>query len=311
MHHVPIFLGLLAVLLTSACELTCADTFDDLIQPPPGRLIEAAAKAEPAPPLCLMSYNIRHIHNPPPHHWPARLPRLAAVIEKHGPDLIGMQEAMYVQIKDLLTALPAYDWIGLGRDGGSRGEFMAVFYRNDRLEPLEFDHFWLSDTPRLIASSTWGNANRRMVTWVLFRERATGQIFYLLNTHFDHQSREARQKSAFLVRKAIADIPDEVPIILMGDFNATAGKSDPYTILTEQTRLTDSWVDAPERFGETLNTFNGFREGRHEGGNRIDWILYAGPIHPLRTGIDDFTMDGHFPSDHFPILTTFDYGVAP
>jgi hypothetical protein len=53
--------------------------------------------------------------------------------------------------------LPDYEWIGLGRDGGNHGEFMAVFYRVTRFEPLEFDHFWLSDAPNVVASSTWGS----------------------------------------------------------------------------------------------------------------------------------------------------------
>lgn len=311
MRHTATALALIAALFTGACEITNADVFNDLISAPARGPMEETGNAETAPPLCVMSYNIRHIHNPPPHHWPARSPRLVAVIEKHDPQIIGMQEAMYPQIKDLLAAMPAYDWIGLGRDGGSRGEFMAVFYKKDRLEPLEFDHFWLSDTPREIGSVSWGHDNRRMVTWVLFRERDTGQIFYLLNTHFDHRSREARQKSALLIRKAIDGLPEEVPIILLGDFNATAEKAEPYNILTEQTRLADSWLAAPERFGENLNTFNGFRAGKHEGGNRIDWILYSGQIEPLRIGIDDFAVDELYPSDHFPVIATFKYAARP
>jgi hypothetical protein len=52
--------------------------------------------------------------------------------------------------------------IGLGRPGGSHDEFAAVFFRRARLVPLEYDHFWLSDTPDVIGSATWGN---RTVAW--------------------------------------------------------------------------------------------------------------------------------------------------
>lgn len=93
------------------------------------------------------------------------------MIKKQAPDLIGTQEGVYAQLKDIATDLPAYEWIGLGRDGGSRGEFMAVFYRKDRFEPLKYDHFWLSDTPSVVASTTWGDTNRRMVTWFRFKDR--------------------------------------------------------------------------------------------------------------------------------------------
>ena len=60
---------------------------------------------------------------------------------------------LIAQLQDIAADLPAFQWIGVGRDGGSRGEFMAVFYRTARLEPLAFDHFWLSDTPEVSTGS--------------------------------------------------------------------------------------------------------------------------------------------------------------
>ena len=71
---------------------------------------------------------------------------------------------------------------------------MAVFYRTARLEPLAFDHFWLSDTPEVIGSKNWGPSLARMVTWVKFRDRQTQRQFIFINTHFDHQVQEAREK---------------------------------------------------------------------------------------------------------------------
>ena len=143
----------------------------------------------------VMTFNLRYASDKPPNAWAARRLVMRALIEDVRPDVMGTQEGMYRQIKDLAADLPEYAWIGMGRDGGSRGEFMAVFYRRERFEPLEFDHFWLSDTPDRIGSTTWGNSNRRMVTWVRFRELEGAQEFYFLNTHFDHQVQAARQKS--------------------------------------------------------------------------------------------------------------------
>ena len=210
-----------------------------------------------------------------------------------------MQEAQYRQVKDFAAGLSAYDWIGLGREGGSRGEFMAVFYRTERLEPLAFDHFWLSDTPEVINSSTWGNSNRRMVTWVKFRDRATDQEFIFVNTHFDHQIEAARVKSAELVVKRLGDYEPELPLLLVGDFNAIAGASEPYRILI-QGGFADSW-DAAEQRGELFNTFHGFRGGKR-GENRIDWILTRGAVKTLRTEIVTFEHNEQYPSDHYPVL---------
>ena len=111
---------------------------------------------------------------------------------------------MQGQLTDLAADLPGYDWVVVGRDDGKeKGEFMAVFYRKARLEPLTTNHFWLSDTPEVAGSTTWGNRNRRMVTRLKFRDRQTTQQFYLFNTHFDHEVQLAREKSAELVRQRV------------------------------------------------------------------------------------------------------------
>lgn len=136
--------------------------------------LAAPLKAQSEAELRVMILNLRFADTVPPHAWQERRPLVREGIERWGPDVIGTQEALYGQIRDLEADLDGYAWIGLGREGGSRGEFMAVFYRTARLEPLEYDHFWLSDTPERIASRTWGNQYHRMVTWVRFRDRETG-----------------------------------------------------------------------------------------------------------------------------------------
>jgi endonuclease/exonuclease/phosphatase family metal-dependent hydrolase len=208
---------------------------------------------------------------------------------------------------DLAEDFPKYDWIGLGRDGGSRGEFMAIFYRKDRFKPLEFDHFWLSDTPDRIGSITWGNVNKRMVTWVKFLDRKTGQDFYFFNTHFDHKIQEAREKSAAMVRERITALNTSLPIILTGDFNANAGKNKSYSILTEDNFLTDTWNSAKKRVNDTIGTFNEFKK-EIVGGPRIDWILTRNGVSCDRIEIVTFNRDGKYPSDHFPLLTELRLG---
>ncbi len=249
--------------------------------------------------LRVMSYNVRYASDTPPNAWPDRLPVAKAMLEKYQPDVIGMQEALYRQVKDFANALPAYAWIGLGREGGSHGEFMAVFYRADRLEPLEFDHFWLSDTPDVIGSTTWGNSNRRMVTWVRFRDRRTNQDFYFINTHFDHETPLAREKSADLLLERAHKLQD-LPVVLTGDFNAPDG-GDVYQTLVSEDGFADSWDTAQKR-GEQMGTFHGYRR-TNPSGPRIDWILTRGPVKSLSSEIVTFQRDGQYPSDHFPVIS--------
>ncbi len=263
------------------------------------------------PPLCVMTYNLRYASATPPNAWPDRRPLMRELIMNAAPDVIGTQEGLHAQLQDLAGDLPDYAWTGVGRDDGkTKGEFMAVFYRRARLEALTTNHFWLSDTPEIPGSTTWGNKNRRMVTWLKFRDRNTGGEFILFNTHFDHEVQLAREKSAALIRQRIAALPPELPVLLIGDFNAAAGRTKAFDLLTKDGFLTDTWLAAKERGNDGVNSFNGFQP-LVRNGERIDWILARGhgPVH--RTEIVTFSRDGRFPSDHFPIISRLQLSGCP
>jgi endonuclease/exonuclease/phosphatase family metal-dependent hydrolase len=262
-----------------------------------------APSSAQAPPgrLCVMTYNLRYASSTPPNAWPVRRPLMRELIQNVAPDVLGTQEGLYGQLKDLASDLPEFEWIGLGREGGSRGEFMAVFYRKSRLEPVAFDHFWLSDTPEVIGSTTWGTSIRRMVTWVRFFDRQTRKEFYFWNTHFDNLIQGAREKSARLVRERVAALDTKLPVLLTGDFNAAAGTNEAYKILTGEKFFVDTWTTARERQGEGIATFNDFKAIRPNG-PRIDWILARGDVGVERIEIVTFQRDGQFPSDHFPVV---------
>lgn len=272
----------------------------------PSSLAQSAASGET---LSVMTYNLRYASPNPPNDWPTRRPLVREVIQTVAPDVIGTQEGLYGQLKDVATDLPDYEWLGLGRDGGSRGEFMAIFYRKARLEPLAFDHYWLSDTPEVMGSKTWGPTLPRMVTWIQFRDLRTKQEFYFINTHFDHQVQVAREKSAELVRQRVAQLNTTLPVILVGDFNARAGQNKAYHILTEDGFFKDTWETAAERKGEGINTFNSFKDIQTNG-VRIDWILTRGDVAASKTEIVTFSRNGQFPSDHFPVVTWMKLGRA-
>jgi len=278
-----------------------------------GRLAVASAAAglssvrTPAAParagaeeLLVMTYNLRFASNQKPNAWPDRRPIVKALLDDYAPDVMGTQEGVYHQLREIAADQPAYDWIGTGRDGGSRGEFMAIFYRKERFEPLEFDHFWLSDTPNVIGSATWGHSNRRMVTWVRFRDRVTQRQFHFWNTHLDHAVQPAREKGAALIRERLAKTDVAQPLFLVGDFNAYARDNPAYDLLVTEDGLTDTWYAAAERRNEDANSFNNFGPLRREG-QRIDWILARGPVSTRATEVVLFKQGDQWPSDHFPV----------
>jgi endonuclease/exonuclease/phosphatase family metal-dependent hydrolase len=267
--------------------------------------LAAAVLPAAAAPLVVkvMTYNLRYASLQQPHAWPDRRPVMRELIAREAPDVIGTQEGLFLQLRDLAADLPDYEWIGLGRGGGSQDEFTAIFFRRDRFEPVAFDHFWLSDTPHVIGSITWGPKYRRMASWVRLREKSTGREFEVWNTHFDHEVEEARRKSAALIRDLLAKTAAERPLLLVGDFNCAAGRSVAYDLLTREAGLIDTWTAAPRRANEDLNTFNNFK-APVRAGERIDWILARPPAAVEAAGIVDYEGLAQFPSDHFPVTAT-------
>ena len=140
--------------------------------------------------LKAMTYNLRYASSESENAWPLRRPIMAELLREKQPDVMGTQEGLLQQLNDLLADLPGYARIGVGREGGDKGEFSAIFYRTNRLEVSDMGNFWLSDTPNVAASTSWGNKLPRMATWAKFHDRTANRDFYFLNTHLDHQSQK-------------------------------------------------------------------------------------------------------------------------
>lgn len=255
--------------------------------------------------LRVMSYNLRTPSDEPPHDWNTRRPLIAQAIARWRPDLIGTQEGFYHMVRGVAEDT-GYHWLGLGREGGSKSEHMAVYYRRERFEPMAFDHVWLSDTPSLVGSATWGNKNVRMVTWALLREVQTYRSVFLINTHLDHESSLARQRGAEQIVALLGELNPGIPVVLTGDFNARPVESEAYQALVGEGRFADTWTAAAER-GDELGSYHGWDEP-DPAKPRIDWILTRGAVTVRRAWIDADRYQGQWPSDHFPVLADLEFG---
>ena len=259
--------------------------------------------------LHVMSFNIRYDRSRTgdtqpgdPDHWPDREPILIDLLEREQPTVLGVQEALYHQMAAVEKALPGHRMVGFGREGGSAGEYSAIFYDTARLEVLAWDQFWLSDTPDVIGSATWGNTVTRIVVWARLRDLASGSEFAVINTHFDHRSEPARIKSA----QAMIDLfeggeLDQLPTIVTGDFNSVAHDSGAYSTLVTDGPTLDTWDTAAEQLTPAWGTFPGY-EDPVEGGSRIDWVLATGDVTVHQAAINVHRdKDGSYPSDHAPV----------
>src|SRR3970282_1470342 len=137
--------------------------------------------------LKVMTYNMRVAFDEGENSWDNRKEMVASIIKMYAADIVGLQEALRTQLDDLTKLLPEFAWIGAGRDDGKEaGEYSAIFYKKNRFEVLEDTTIWLSETPEK-PSLGWDAAYKRIITWAKLKDKETGKVFYLFNTHFDHK----------------------------------------------------------------------------------------------------------------------------
>ncbi|MGK6322965.1 endonuclease/exonuclease/phosphatase family protein [Sphingomonas sp. DT-51] len=253
----------------------------------------AALASACAPSLKVMTYNVRYAADDGPQPWPSRRPAAVAMLRHVHPDVIGTQELLQRQGDDIVTALPAYRWFGRDRMGGHANEHMGILYRADRLTLRRQGDFWLSDTPEVVGSQSWGTDLPRMATWGEFElKRDPSRRFLLVNTHLPHRDVDAvaRDRAAAVLLARIPTIAPGLPVVLTGDFNTTPD-SDAYRRLAAS--MHDAWSDRPG--GETFHDFTGVAE------KRIDYIFLDGARARGTTVVTE-RPGGVWPSDHFPVV---------
>ena len=253
----------------------------------------------------VMTYNIRvAFPDTSWQSWDYRRDNVATVISHHGPDILGLQEAKKTQVDFLMHRMPGYAMWGVGRDDGEmQGEYCAIIYRSERYEILEKGNFWLSPTPDSV-SVGWDASFPRICTYALFRDLESNDTLFVLNTHFDHMGILARRHSAELILERIDGLIAEHPhpVVFMGDLNATPG-SKPISTISGRLRNADA-----ENFGNQEPTFNGFTAGV-EDDKVIDFIFHSSDIRVLEgLEVDTSTVDGRYPSDHFPVSVKLGFG---
>jgi endonuclease/exonuclease/phosphatase family metal-dependent hydrolase len=264
-----------------------------------------AARAT-APTLRVMSFNVRYPSpDDGPNLWEKRRDLMVETIRAEHPDVIGTQELYKEQGDYLVGKLPHYAWFGEGRRGGDGDEHMGVFYRTDRLRVVQSGNFWLSDTPDVPGSDTWGTPFPRMVTWAEFERIGDGRRFTMYDTHLPYREEDelARTRGAELILKRLRALPADEPVVLTGDFNTSPDKPA-HAVLTQL--LHDARIEAPIRRGpdKTFHDFTGKPD------QRIDWILYRGfEARSMRTVT---THRGkRYPSDHFPVVANLAWPRHP
>lgn len=293
----------------------------------------AVALGATAQDLTVASYNVRYRNDSDAaagNAWEQRCPWLCALVEFEDLDIFGAQEVLHPQLRDMVSRLDDYKYIGVGRDDGrKKGEYAPIFYKPERFKLLDDGVFWLSETPDR-PSVGWDAALPRICTWGRFADRKTDRILWFFNLHMDHVGVTARAESARLVVRRIGEMCGKGDyVILTGDFNVDQ-HNEIYEIFTGADELCDSYDRAQRRYAPN-GTFNAFGID-NETDSRIDHVFVTPRFRVRNYGVltevyhpeppkerkrhreGDFPKEVSFhkgqariPSDHFPVVVKLDY----
>lgn len=252
----------------------------------------------------VMTFNLRlDVASDGENAWPNRVNHVVEVIKESKVDLIGMQEVLPSMLNDLTHRLDQFDWIGRGREAGSKGEYSPIFFNRNMFELVESGTFWLSETPYVEGSRSWDSHLPRICSWGQFKAKKNPDLeFRVFNTHLDHIGEEARSYGSKLIAQFIKaqNKKKELPSIIMGDFNAYPLSDAIKTMVQAGFENVYSYYN--EKIGCTFHQFEGVTEGEP-----IDYIFTSPDIQIEDVHIDRQSFDGRFPSDHYPIIANVNF----
>lgn len=248
--------------------------------------------------ISAVSFNIRYDSpNDGANIWELRKDGLTRLLHNLEPDVIGTQEGLKHQLDFVQSALSNYKMIGVDREDNGKGEYSSIFYNTNALKLIDSNTFWLSPTPDS-PSKGWDAALNRICTYGIFENKTSGKRFLVLNTHYDHMGNTARKESSKLIIKKIEEFnPDQLPVLLLGDFNSEPKNAPIQTILKV---LKDGQQISKTKTIGPIGTYSGF-DTQAKLNRRIDYIFTKDLIVLSYKHLADRLSNGNWPSDHLPV----------
>ncbi len=257
-----------------------------------------------------MLYNVKDAEDKlsPKHRWNFRKPRLQEYLAFAKADIIGSQELQEDQVQEVISFLgSSYSCYGKKTRGNEgRNDVNAIFFKNDRIELVEAKTIPYND-----------DRYENGFTCCYFRDKLQDQEFVVVNTKLTWGDVERRLIEATQLNQFSNQLPSELPVIIMGDFNTFPFIHHERNIFFDGdyierilvgTNLKDAKIKSIfGHFGpicsitnskETLEPF----VGPQLSGFILDHILVNERVEVFTHGIDTARIDGEFPSDHFPVV---------
>ncbi len=231
-----------------------------------------------------------------PNNWPLRRELCAEVIKRQKAEVICFQEMSREQYIYLREALPEYDAYGIIDEPLGMNPVNSIFWLRERLTALSCSGYWLSETPQICGSKSWGSRCIRLANWAILLDKKSGYQFRVIATHLDHISQQAREEQAKMIVAESDSMPD-LPQVLLGDMNSAP--DNPAMAIFRQ----GGWTDTYESVHGLLNpgrSFHHFQgEAFVEEPDKIDYIYCRGRLYPQTATLIKDNDEGRYPSDHY------------
>ncbi|KQK21506.1 hypothetical protein BRADI_1g61210v3 [Brachypodium distachyon] len=226
-----------------------------------------------SPSITVMTLNLQEGDQPSgsPNCWENRRDICVSVITSYCPAILCTQQGFRCQLDYLQQCLPGYEQFGISRKGSedTSDEYCTILYEKEKVELTEGGTFWLSESPSVPGSISWGATAPCIATWATFRLKRVeppGFSFQIVNTNLDVDSPRARRRSALLTWQHIASLPPNLPVIYCGGFNTQKesmtgrfllGRSREHGVVGD---MRDAWPNARVRKNVSLiHTYHGYK----------------------------------------------------
>ena len=250
----------------------------------------------------VITFNIRQdLKRDSINRWENRRGLMARFLKDEDSDIVCMQEVLNRQLLNILSDVPFYDYVGVGReDGKTKGEYSPILYKKDRLELIDSGTFALSETPDSIGTLGWDARYSRIATWANLRFKESDEVLFVINTHLDNAGRLAKINGMKLILDTIQNLARSEHVLLTGDFNSDES-SEVYRV-PSNSKLIDTYHETHNAEGVSYS-FHNFGKTNKNSRRKIDFIFASPDIEVENVNIpEERPVDGIYMSDHNPVI---------
>ncbi|HEX7757110.1 MAG TPA: FG-GAP-like repeat-containing protein [Niabella sp.] len=207
------------------------------------------------------------------------------IIIDNTPDLFGLQEFSNNPFRNWFVA--QMDSIGYNVhwvvSPVTSGSPKVIFYKKDRFSLNTGGAFPLG-------------SDQRSAEWGIFTDQLNNQKYFVCNSHWGLTASGRLLHSQTLADSVRFYNSQHYPAILFGDFNAQP--------VTPEIASIKSALDLTDALGDDLGgpTFHGWTS---TGSSKIDWIMSTRAFAYTAPKVIQTSYSGNWPSDHWPVMTTF------